>query len=447
MPAADARSPRVEAALVDEAHSAVEAEGPRPIGVASLIAALWATIIGLIVVVVPVLIGWAVAPGPASDPAEALRSSVHVWTAAHQVPVMVGEVTISLLPIGLLALPATLLFIVGSWAARATAPRTLGDALLLAGATSIAYGFMAVLVNAWASTDTASSVPWQTLVGAMVVAGGFVTLAVLRTSGFLSALVATIPRDWRALIAGSMTGLAVVMGGSALLAGIVLARQLDEAAGSYTVLKAGVMGTILLTIIAVAYVPNVVIWTASFAVGPGFAVGSGTQVTASVADTGSLPVFPLVAALPSDGAPPAAAAIIMLLPMLAAVAVGIVVARRMCADVPAARINPEHVAAWSAGAGAVGGLVLGILAQASAGSVGDGRLSDVGPSGWRVALMAAVTLAVVAAATGWLASRRRQGRVIVLPKGAASDEVRREPAAPIDMTLTAPIRFDEGGRV
>jgi hypothetical protein len=48
-------------------------------------------------------------------------------------------------------------------------------------------------------------------------------------------------------------------------------------------------------------------------------------------------------------------------------------------------------------AGPVGGLVLGVLAWLSGGSLGGGRLSTIGPVPWQVALVATGVIAVSAA--------------------------------------------------
>ena len=65
--------------------------------------------------------------------------------------------------------------------------------------------------------------------------------------------------------------------------------------------------------------------------------------------------------------------------------------------------GPEPVIpAWSrllgsaALAGPVAGVVLGVLASLSGGSLGDGRLSEIGPAAWQVGLVSAAVVAVSA---------------------------------------------------
>jgi hypothetical protein len=47
-------------------------------------------------------------------------------------------------------------------------------------------------------------------------------------------------------------------------------------------------------------------------------------------------------------------------------------------------------------AGPVAGAVLGVLARVSGGPLGDGRLAQIGPSAWLVALVGAAVVAVSA---------------------------------------------------
>jgi hypothetical protein len=364
---------------------------------------------GLLVVGVPVLVGWALAPGPASSPADVLRLGVHAWLATNLVPVVTESGTFGLLPLGLVAIPVLLLALVARWATRTNAPRDLPDAALLAGAISVVYALVAVLVGAWGSNDAMSSPPWAMFLGPLLVAVVVTTITVVHCAGLGPSVRRRLPHWLPACMTAITCALLVLVAGGAALAGTAFALQLDEATTVARTLDPGAFGSILLLVLCIGYVPNAAIWGASFAVGPGFAVGTGTSVTPSAAGTAELPAFPLFAALPADGAPPAAAALSMLLPLLAGIVAGVVLARRL-APLRDSRLSPEVIAAAGAGVGAVSGLLLGVLAALSGGPLGDGRLSLVGPSPWRVALLAGVSLATVTAATAWASARRRTAR-------------------------------------
>jgi hypothetical protein len=361
---------------------------------------------GLLIVGVLVLIGWSLAPGPASSPADVLRLGVHAWLATNLVPVVTTSGTFGLLPLGLVAVPAALLALVARWAARTNAPRDLPDAALLAAAISVVYALVAVLVGAWGSNDALSSPPWAMFLGPLLVAAVVTSITVVRTAGLSDVVRQALPTWLPACITAAASALLVLAAGGAALVGIALAMRLDEAAFVTRALDPGAAGSVLLLVLCLGYLPNAVVWGASFAVGPGFAVGTGTTVSASAAGTAELPAFPLLAALPADGAPAAAAALAMLLPLVAGAVAGAILARRLrvLAD---PRLSPEVIAAAGAGVGACAGLALGAFAALSGGPMGDGRLAMVGPSPWRVALMAGVCLATVTAAAAWATARRR----------------------------------------
>ena len=65
-----------------------------------------------------------------------------------------------------------------------------------------------------------------------------------------------------------------------------------------TALTPGVVGAALLLLAQLGYLPNAVIWAIAFTLGPGFAFGTGTVVAPTGSALGTLPAFPLLAALP-----------------------------------------------------------------------------------------------------------------------------------------------------
>jgi hypothetical protein len=97
----------------------------------------------------------------------------------------------------------------------------------------------------------------------------------------------------------------------------------------------------------------------------------------------------------------------LLVPVLAGFLSGAVLHGRI-----AERIGPMNRLAWmlaaGLGIGIVGGAILGLLAWASSGSIGPGRLQDVGPDPLAVGLWAALEIGV--AAVGGLAAAARPGR-------------------------------------
>ena len=64
----------------------------------------------------------------------------------------------------------------------------------------------------------------------------------------------------------------------------------------------GQLTVIISTIGASILLPNAVLFSGAYLLGPGFTVGVNTMVSPTVVSIGALPMFPLLAALPDDGA-------------------------------------------------------------------------------------------------------------------------------------------------
>ena len=90
--------------------------------------------------------------------------------------------------------------------------------------------------------------------------------------------------------------------GSILSVGSLIAH-LGQFRALTDTLSPGPIGSLLLLLTEIAYVPNAVVWAIAFCLGPGFAFGAGTVVAPTGAALGSLPAFPMLAALPSGHVP------------------------------------------------------------------------------------------------------------------------------------------------
>jgi hypothetical protein len=152
------------------------------------------------------------------------------------------------------------------------------------------------------------------------------------------------------------------------------------------------VGTIELIALCLAYAPVGAVWAMTYCIGPGFVVGSGTLVAPSGTSLGDLPAFPLLAALPDEGTPPALALGGLAIPLVAGLLLGLLVARRSGS-------TSAHAAGVGAGSGALAGVLAGLLAALAHGGLTQGRLSSLGPQPVVVALWTAVELAAVGALT------------------------------------------------
>ena len=103
-----------------------------------------------------------------------------------------------------------------------------------------------------------------------------------------------------------------------------------------------------LTLVAL---PNAVLFAGSYLLGPGFAVGTATVASPTAVVLGPVPMFPLLAALPDDGAPASWVALLLLVPPVVAA-------------YAAARVHRLYpTTRWEEGAvrGCAGGILAGLV--------------------------------------------------------------------------------------
>ena len=308
----------------------------------ALLAALEASVaalIGLGLVVVPLMLLWAVHFGLAVDAAVFLRAAADVWLLGHGV-----DLVVQLDPVtaGRIALPGAgdpfpiTIALLGFALITVAFGRRIGRRSA-AGGHSFSGGLAAVAVFALAGAglaiaagaDAARADPWQAaLIPAGIVALGVVLGAVgevLRTDPATDAATGVVRRALAVLPAGLVAGsrAAVRIGAGAAFGVLALAAvlvavlvTLDYAtiAGLYQALGAGADGGIALTIAELALLPNIVIWAASWLLGPGFAIGTGSLVSTGGTLLGPVPGIPLLGALPTDA--PALGALWLAVPVL-----------------------------------------------------------------------------------------------------------------------------------
>ena len=159
--------------------------------------------------------------------------------------------------------------------------------------------------------------------------------------------------------------------------------------------RTGVAGQAGITLVSLAYGANGAVWAAAYLLGPGFALGTDSAVSITEVTVGPLPTLPLLAGLP-NGPIGAIGALLLAVPVLAAMVAGWLLTRRLRRE-PEGRIPTWPLLLGSAAlAGPVAGSCWGCSALISGGSLGDGRLADIGPVPWQVALVATAVVAVSA---------------------------------------------------
>jgi len=377
-------------------------EPGRSLALAGVMAAGAVTAAGLAVIVLLVLIGWIAAPHDSVGLPAVLRAGAALWLVGQHVGFTLrGTGRIGMLPLGLVLLPGALLWRAGRWVVRVSPVRRLRQVGYAAAALAVPYSLLtAALALVSRSAQLAASVPQAALCGLLLAAaaGG---LGAARAVAPWPRLTSLIPERQRSVVIAVAASAAVLAVAGALLAAAALAANLHESAVLQRSLGPGPVGAVLLLLLQVGYVPNAVIWAVCFAIGPGFAFGTGTIVAPTGSALGPLPAVPLLAALPPGvhAAMPAwLAPVVLALPYLAGATGGWLLIRM------APTLSIEAAPLWGMASGALAGLLIGVLAAFSGGPLGDGRLATVGPSGWQVGAVAAFELGIAAAISAGLSN-------------------------------------------
>jgi hypothetical protein len=219
-----------------------------------------------------------------------------------------------------------------------------------------------------------------------------------------------------------------------LLAAGVLATHLQEAARLQGALAGGAAG-LPVALLGIAATPNAVLSGVGYLTGPGFEVGSHTSVSMFAVVHGPLPVFPLLAGVPSGRPATALGAGVGVLTALGAgrLAVRLVSGSARPSERPVADVGID-VLLGALGAGAI----LAGLSTLASGGVGSGSLSHIGATGWQVGV-ATVGLASGASAI-WVGIDRLRQRATGVEAPAEA------PSAHRLRQLPGPVSSESSGR-
>jgi hypothetical protein len=364
--------------------------GSRVPWLAALLATGWALVAGLALASLPGLVVWigAGAEAPASDP---LRIGTAVWLAAHRVGLEVDGAPVQFAPGGLSILIVLLIYRAARWAAHVSGVESAGAAGTVVGSVVAGYAAGAGALAGVSASDQVSADPVQAAVWAAavsLVAAGF---GVVREAGLAHPSARRLP-PWQrtAGLAGIVAACALVAVGAVLVA-VAAAVHAGRVGALVDTLEPDAPGVVVLAAATAAMVPNLVVWAASFALGPGFAVGAGTAVAPGGVELGLVPALPALGVLPADDLG-ALGWLVLAGPVAAGCVAGGVIRRRT------ADSGPWLIVVTVVAAAAVAGLVMALLAWLSGGVAGVDRLAEIGPLPGAVGLAAAGFVAVPALA-------------------------------------------------
>jgi hypothetical protein len=366
---------------------------PVPLLAGALTTSLWAVVVGIAPLAAVVLVVWVAGASTGTGATDAVRFSLGGWLLAHGVPLRVGGATLGLAPLGLTALAVWQLVRAGTNTARAVGAGDLRGGVRVVAAVAATYGLAGGLVALLAGSEHLSVPVLRSAVSTFAVAVLAAGAGVLRVEEIRAEVAERLGTPVVDVLRAGSLAAAGVLGTGTLVAAVQVLLSVDHAAELVRALEAGPVGTAGLLVLCVLYVPTVAVWGTAYLVGPGFALGTGTSVTAFGVHVGPLPAVPLLAGVPVD---PLSGSLVLLFTFP--------IAMGLLAGVRIARSAAPHVAGWAALlrtaalTGPVAGVLVGAAALAAGGPLGDGRLAAVGPSAWRVAVACALGVSLTAMA-------------------------------------------------
>jgi hypothetical protein len=369
----------------------------RPLVLLGGLAGLAAACATLVVCLAGGVVGWFLTDaGAHGTPRDGLRVGALGWLMAHGSGVHVQGTAITARPLALTLLAAVVVWRLGlrlgdSVSGHGPDADAIADGerdWTVAAATlclTLGYAVVAAVTHHLAATPATAPSLARTLGWVVVLCGGVGGVAISVGSGRAAIWTSFLPVSLRAATAAAWRILVWYVAASAVVLGVALVIDWNSAVNVMSQLHTSAGAATLLVGLCVLLTPNATMFSGSYLLGPGFAVGAHTLVSPTAVVLGPLPMFPLLAALPGAGPTPRwAAALLAVPPLVAALAT-----YRTLRRYPTSRW--DEAALRGAGAGLVCAIAFTLLASLAGGSVGPGRMAQVGPFGFQVLLHAIAT--------------------------------------------------------
>jgi Family of unknown function (DUF6350) len=341
------------------------------------------------------VLGWL--PADSGNLGGALVLGTRLWLLGNGIGVRVGAIPVTLVPWGVTALIAFMIWRFATASARrARAEHTTSPALTSV-VTVAAYLLPVLLVTLLLGE------PWQVAARWAAVMVVFL-LAAVSGSRRVFGVGRAVTRRWtiaRAVVSAQLVML--VVGAAVLVTG--LASHLKRVQALHEALEPGISGAIALLLLQLAFAPNALIWSASYALGSGFSLGTGSLVAPAGTQLGILPGIPILGALPSAGPGD--------LVQLWWLAAGALAGATACWVALADRsdLGLDQAILRGGACGLLAGVVFAGLAWATSGDLGTLRLADLGPRLLELLVMAGTTMGLSGMIAGLgLSLVRKPGR-------------------------------------
>lgn len=354
----------------------------------------------------------------------ALELGTRLWLLGGGVPVDVGGQHVSLVPWGLTAVTAAMLWRFGGYAARRVTPDSSTGPFGVALVVTVAYALPVLGAAIFFGEPWRAPGRWAAVVLVLLVAtwaGAGARTGQPIGSSWPRAL-SRLPRA----VAGAV-GVLLLAGTAVLVLGLVTGW--DRVVDLTSALRADAAGTALLVLVQASVLPNAVVWSGSYALGAGFSLGNGSVVAPAATSLGVLPGLPLLGALPAVGP----GSTLQLWWLACGAVAGALAAWLALRDGTTRRFDASTLVGGLAGLAAA--LVFTGLAWTTSGDLGSVRLAGLGPRLVPLLVMSTTTLGLSGMLTGAVIG---VGRHLRRPRVEASD-----PSDPADVEQTEVIAQTE----
>lgn len=428
---------------------------------------------GVVVVLAPLSVLWVFGFGGSSDWGVLWPTGASIWQLGHLVPLSItlpgdylvsagiaegaASFVLSLAPLALAAF--TVIF-----AARSGARASRADGWVTGVvAGGLAFAALTTLIAVTSRNAIASTELWQAILFPVLVfvlpslAGAVVVEWREAGAGVIARVrdrVEGLPNSWSEVVGLAARGAAVVwvglIGLGALGVALALVFSADEVIALFEAGHVDALGATITALAQLAYLPTLIVWAFSYIAGPGFAIGVDTAVSPAGTQIGVLPGIPVLGAVPESASP--WLLLLVLLPIGIGALAGWIARSHLVSTPTAEGARVTSTAPWAtealegllgsprdsieapeqphgegepvgarlaltAAIAVVSGAGAALLAVLASGSIGPGRLSEVGPQAGPIAL--AVGLEVLVGAGILLLSPLRRS-----PDRAAAADAR-----------------------
>ena len=231
------------------------------------------------------LFAWATAGSTYGTTSDPMRAAVWLWLGSHLTPFHITSNEIigylSYLPIGAAIFPMLTMRVGFRRVLEVVGNQKISRAYFI-----ISY-LLVYLLLAFVASNSQVSVDWLRAVPTLLII----------------LFIATTNINAEVLVKAPFNLFIIMLGVGGLLFSISLLLNFSIAKNLTIVVQPGILGGLLLLLLQLLYLPNIMFTSLSYALGAGFSLGSGTDLTPFIFNLREIPAIPVLAALPNGKFP------------------------------------------------------------------------------------------------------------------------------------------------